>query len=126
MLLPRLGGPARAPASEVGAIEDAVARGLAYTLDVGADTYVLLQHDRAPCTACPPRMYERVQAHARDPRDYVVWHSDPRGQLSPWGVGVPTVNLRRWRLSRRETGPGGPVSRGREPEPEAQGSPRAG
>jgi hypothetical protein len=84
---------------DIALIEHAMSEGKAYELTLnGGDSYILFEHQKLPCNAAPPRMYASVQCHARDARDYVVWHSAARdGPVSPWGTGFATVNLSRFR-----------------------------
>jgi cysteinyl-tRNA synthetase len=92
---------------DVAEIEDAMRRGVAYTVDdADGQTFVFIEYARLPC-GVRMRSYETSRVSPRDPRDYLVWYpcdAASRGgkgaSPSPWGAGNPTVNLSRSRHAR--------------------------
>lgn len=89
------------PEQAVNDIEDLIAVGLAYTLNVpdiaprARFVYLDFTMFLMKCTTALPTLVSCLETDTmkHGPNDYCVWVPDVNGVDSPWGKGGPTPNL---------------------------------
>lgn len=80
--------------THIAVIERAIRAGQAYE----SYGFVFFDHAKIPCRF-NPRTFDDLDRIAMHPLDYVVWIPDEiHGIDSPWGRGLPTVNVSRAQL----------------------------
>lgn len=69
-----------------------VTEGRVYTLGTTAGTFLVAKASALPLKALPER-FDRLTPMMRHPEDFPLWCPLEQGRDSPWGKGIPSINL---------------------------------
>ena len=75
-------------------IMDLMSRGMVYEVSTEVGSFIIAEADKVQ-TITNPVQYAILKDSKLKPDDFPIWAPYVDGRLSPYGKGLPTVNLRR-------------------------------